>query len=65
MKRRKGILKDLESQIVKCFYSDEEDALDFALSKNRRKKEYGGAYDEKAEIPEDDIDLLAIGGDVE
>jgi DNA sulfur modification protein DndC len=61
MKRRKGILKDLESQIIKCFYSTEEDALAFALSKNRRKKEYGGAYDEKAEIPEDDIDLPAKG----
>lgn len=65
MKRRKGILKELELQIIKCFYADEEDALDFALSKNRRKKEYGGAYDEKAEIPEDDIDLLAAGGDAE
>ena len=65
MKRRKGILKDLEAQIVKCFYSDEEDALNFALSKNRRKKEYGGAYDEKAEVPEEDIDLFAAGGDVE
>lgn len=64
MKRRKGIIKDLEAQIVKCFYSDEEDALGFVLAKNRRKKEYGGVYDEKAEVPEDDIVLLG-GGDAQ
>ena len=63
LKRRKGILKNLESQITKCFYSNEEDALIFALLRNRRRKDFGGVYDEKAEIPEDDIDLLASGGD--
>jgi DNA sulfur modification protein DndC len=65
MKRRKGILKELEKQIVKCMYSDEKDAEYYALGKNRRKRDYGGVYDEKAEVPEDDIDLLDTGGDAQ
>jgi DNA sulfur modification protein DndC len=58
MKKRKGVLDSLEAQMKKCFYQNEEDALAYALDKNRRKQELGGSYDEKAEIPpEDDIDL--------
>ena len=71
MKRRKGILKELEGQIVKCMYSDETDAEKYALDKNERRKEHGGKYDIKAEapeegeVPEDDIDLFATGGDAQ
>ena len=65
MKRRKGVLQSLEANIAKCFYANEEEALNFALSKNQRKKAYGGKYDEKAEaeieVPEDDIDEVLEG----
>ncbi|OJU18688.1 MAG: sulfurtransferase DndC [Clostridiales bacterium 43-6] len=62
MKKRKGVLGNIETEISKCYYKNEEDALNFALIKNRRKKDMGGNFDEKAEILEDDIDL-AYGGD--
>jgi len=53
MRRRKGLLQKLEAQVGKCVYQNEADAERCALEKNRRRKEWGGKYDEKAEGGED------------
>lgn len=53
IQKRKGIYTSLQSEIQRCFYKDEEDAINFALKREERKKEYGLEYDVKAEgIPD-------------
>ena len=45
--QRKGILENLEKCVEHCFYRNEEDATNFYDEKVRRKKDYGGKYDEQ------------------
>ena len=49
LQKRKGIYGSLNDEIKKCFYKNEKDATEFALERERRKKEYGLEYDVKAE----------------
>ena len=53
MRYRNGILKELEAEIIKCFYRNENDAEESALTKLRRKQEFGGKFDSEADIPEE------------
>lgn len=54
MRYRGGILKNIELEIRKSFYKNEEDAEKFALAKLHRKQEFGGNYDSEADIPEEE-----------
>ena len=47
VKKRKGILDDINNTISKNFYRDEDDATQFYSGMVMRKKEYGGKYNEK------------------
>jgi len=58
MKNRKEILSEIKKNIQKNYYRDEDDALEFALHTNRRKRDMGGKYDERAEIVNEE------GGDI-
>lgn len=48
LQKRKGIYSSLGKEIEKCFYSSEEDALAYALQKQRRRREMGLDFDERA-----------------
>jgi DNA sulfur modification protein DndC len=48
-KKRYGILKDVEAQITRGFYKNEDDALAYTLGKLQRKRDLGASYDSKAE----------------
>lgn len=48
LNQRKGVVAALESCIQKTFYKNEEDATEFYLNQVRRKKDFGGKYNEKA-----------------
>ncbi len=69
MKKRKGILKNIENKLKTCFYKNEEDALEYALKNHQRKKDMGGKHDGNAEadepedILEDDIEISSAGGE--
>lgn len=59
LKQRKGIVDDLESEIEKTFYKNEQDATQYYLERTNRKKEYGGKYNKKFleygnQLPEDE-----------
>lgn len=45
--QRAGLLEELEAQIRKTFYKNEDDALEYYTNKMNRKKELGGKYNEK------------------
>lgn len=45
--QRKGILDELENVISKTFYQNEEDAARYYMDKMKRKRDYGGKYNEK------------------
>lgn len=47
MNQRKGILDDLEKVISRTFYQNEDDAKQYYMDKMKRKKDYGGKYNEK------------------
>ena len=47
MKKRKGIVDELEAVISRTFYQNEDDAEQYYMDKRSRKKEYGGKYNEK------------------
>lgn len=47
MKKRKGIVDELEAVISRTFYQNEDDAEQYYMDKMSRKKEYGGKYNEK------------------
>ncbi len=49
LKSRRGVLSNIESQIKRCFFRDEDDACNYALEKVQRKKNMGASYDQKAE----------------
>lgn len=50
--KRKGIYQEIENQLKRCFYCNEEAAVAYATAKVRRKKEMGASYDIKAELEE-------------
>jgi DNA sulfur modification protein DndC len=52
--KRKGIINELESIIQHHFYLNEEDALLYYTERLNRKKEFGGKYEEKFYIKEDE-----------
>lgn len=54
--KRRGIYLEIEKQLKRCFYRNEEEAAAYAGTKVRRKKEMGAFYDKKAEL-EDQIVL--------
>ena len=56
--RRKGIVNELESIIQHHFYLNEEDALMYYTERLNRKKEFGGKYEEKFYIKEDEAQGL-------
>lgn len=45
--QRNGLLDELEAVVKKTFYKNEDDALEYYTNKTMRKKDFGGAYDEK------------------
>lgn len=47
MNQRKGIIDDLEKVIARTFYQNEDDATKYYMDKMKRKKDYGGKYNEK------------------
>lgn len=47
LKKRKGIVDELEAVISRTFYQNEDDAEQYYMDKMSRKKEYGGKYNEK------------------
>ena len=47
MNQRKGIIDNLEKVISRTFYKNEEDATKYYMDKIKRKKKYGGKYNEK------------------
>lgn len=48
LNKRNGISVSLEECIRKTFYKNEEDATQFYLEQTKRKKKFGGKYNEKA-----------------
>lgn len=62
LQRRKGIYTNLENEVKKCYYKDEEDAKKFALERVQRKKRMGISYDHKAEGTYDLADWEEGGG---
>ncbi|MEF2876875.1 MAG: DNA phosphorothioation system sulfurtransferase DndC [Blautia sp.] len=49
LQKRKGIYTSLQNEIRRCYYQSEEDATEFALNRETRKKNYGLEYDVRAE----------------
>lgn len=49
LQKRKGIYSSLQEEIQRCYFKGETDATEFALERQRRKKEYGLEYDPEAE----------------
>ena len=47
MNQRKGIIDDSEKVIARTFYQNEDDATKYYMDKMKRKKDYGGKYNEK------------------
>jgi len=48
-KARRGVTKNVETQIKKGFYKNEQDAQQYAMDKVQRKKKMGATYDAEAE----------------
>ena len=57
-KKRRGILAAVEAQIKRGFYKNEEDALNYAAQKVKRKKAMGAAFDQRAEAEDTQTNLL-------
>ena len=53
LQQRKGIYTNLQAEIKRCYYQNEEDATSFAMEKEMRKKKYGLEYDKIAETLEE------------
>jgi len=49
MRKRYGIAKAVEARIMRGFYRNEEDALQYATHSHTRKKEMGASFDLRAE----------------
>ncbi|AHF06059.1 DNA phosphorothioation system sulfurtransferase DndC [Desulfitobacterium metallireducens] len=60
IKQRKGILGDIEAQIKRGFFRDEEDAKAFTVAKVQRKKNMGAFYDKNAESEEEQLNFYKV-----
>lgn len=60
LKKRYGVISNIETQIKRCFYKDEDDAQSYALDKLLRKKRMGASYDQKAEAEDTQINLFGM-----
>jgi DNA sulfur modification protein DndC len=58
LKKRRGIIGDVEMQIKRGFFKNEEDAEDYAKNRIQRKKDMGASYDLKAEAEDTQINLF-------
>lgn len=56
--KRKGIANELRNIIQHHFYLNEEDALKYYTDRINRKKEFGGKYEEKFYVKEDDLQVM-------
>jgi len=52
-KKRRGVINEVESQIKRAFFCNEQDAETYALVKVQRKKSMGAGFDPRAEAEED------------
>lgn len=55
---RRGVLTEIEKQIIKGFYKNEKDACDYAISKLHVRKNMGASYDLKAEVEDTTKNIL-------
>lgn len=58
MKKRHGILNSVEARIKRGFYKNEEDALDYASIKVKRKRDMGASFDQRAEAEDTQLNLF-------
>ena len=58
LKKRRGVLSEIEVRITRGFFKNEEDALLYATIKVERKKEMGARYDRKAEAEDTQVNLF-------
>jgi len=63
LKKRRGIMNNVETQIRRGFLKDESDALRYAAAKIQRKKDMGAAYDPKTEAESPQGNFLVGEGD--
>lgn len=64
LKKRKGVIANIETQIKRGFFKDEVDACNYASEKIKIKKEMGASYDLKAEIEDTQINLFGEEEDI-
>lgn len=60
LKKRRGVLMNIESQIKRSFFRDKDDAYNYAMERIQRKKAMGASYDQKAEAEDAQINLFDI-----
>lgn len=58
LKSRRGVISNIEAQIKRGFFKDENDACGYALEKVQRRKGMGASYDLKAEAEDTQINLF-------
>lgn len=49
LKKRRGVVSNIETQIKRGFFKNEADARNYAIERVQRKKSMGASYDQKAE----------------
>ena len=59
MKKRRGVVSDVEAQIKRGFFMNKDDALEFVTKNLNRKKEMGASYDLRADA--EDTQLNGFG----
>ena len=64
LKKRRGVASGIEDQIKRGFFKNEEDAIQYALTKVQRKKAMGASYDQKAEAEDTQLNLFGEEEDV-
>jgi len=60
LKQRRGVLGDIEAQIKRGYFRNEEDAEAFTKAKVQRKKNMGASYNKKAESEDEQSDLYEV-----
>jgi DNA sulfur modification protein DndC len=58
LKKRRGVLGDIEAQIKRGFFKDEDDAFTYTVKKHQRKKDMGASYDPKAQAEDTQVNLF-------
>ena len=64
LKKRRGVASNIETQIRRGFFKNEEDATQYALAKVQRKRSMGASYDQKAEAEDTQLNLFGTEEDV-